>query len=168
MGFHQARVAGFEPTSSCFKGSWLTISPHPRVVRRWFVREPSAPAAGIESATKRLTVALPYQHRTHRNDLVMFFLFSCFGMSKRPARTSGRKLRLILQCLNHLSDLSSSLPRTVSSSVAEVHSSGAGEIRTLTTRIKSPSCCQLHHNPDGFAWVRGVSISQVLAIGFES
>ena len=26
-----------------------------------------APAAGIEPATKRLTVALPYQHRTHRN-----------------------------------------------------------------------------------------------------
>src|SRR5690606_14941796 len=25
-----------------------------------------APAAGIEPATKRLTVALPYQHRTHR------------------------------------------------------------------------------------------------------
>ena len=27
----------------------------------------TAPAAGIEPATKRLTVALPYQHRTHRN-----------------------------------------------------------------------------------------------------
>ena len=25
--------------------------------------------------------------------------------------------------------------------------SGAGEIRTLAERIKSPSCCQLHHNP---------------------
>ena len=26
--------------------------------------------------------------------------------------------------------------------------SGAGEIRTLAERIKSPSCCQLHHNPE--------------------
>lgn len=35
--------------------------------RRELVLKEQAPAAGIEPATKRLTVALPYQHRTHRN-----------------------------------------------------------------------------------------------------
>ena len=35
--------------------------------RRELSLKEQAPAAGIEPATKRLTVALPYQHRTHRN-----------------------------------------------------------------------------------------------------
>ena len=71
----KAPVAGFEPAYHCFKGSWLTVSQHPSVTvgllfsnfklhsSNFFL----APAAGIEPATKRLTVALPYQHRTHRN-----------------------------------------------------------------------------------------------------
>ena len=35
--------------------------------RRELSLKEQAPAAGIEPATKRLTVALPYQYRTHRN-----------------------------------------------------------------------------------------------------
>ena len=53
--------SGNRTRSAGFKGPRRVYAPE-----RIELKE-QAPAAGIEPATKRLTVALPYQHRTHRN-----------------------------------------------------------------------------------------------------
>ena len=53
--------SGNRTRSAGFKGPRRVYAPE-----RIELKEQAA-AAGIEPATKRLTVALPYQHRTHRN-----------------------------------------------------------------------------------------------------
>ncbi len=50
-----------------------------------------APAAGIEPASGRLTVAFPYQHRTHRNDF-RFAIDDC-RLRKQKARNTSIFLR---------------------------------------------------------------------------
>ena len=79
--------------------TWITTLARNRAIdrirsngRRSRLRESAsneAAVAGIEPATKRLTVALPYQNRTHRNVLVRMAGFepavSCFR-NTRDAR----------------------------------------------------------------------------------
>jgi hypothetical protein len=61
--------AGLEPAQWCLTGTCSAAELPTRIKSALRVSHRPCPAAvaGIEPASGRLTVAFPYQHRTHRN-----------------------------------------------------------------------------------------------------